>query len=777
MNNEPARHENHTDAAGGSAKSYRVLDSALTLTLAGGALMLSGIALHQGLKGALWPALFAAQLATLSGLLVLGLKYRWTTTNLRIQRAALRESEARLTWALWGSRDGLWYWDLAEDQLHCLGTGRFVGDTDWTTLSQMQWRDHVIHRDDQARVVAAINDHLEGRSDAYDAEYRARGPSAQWTWIRARGRIVARDTDRNPLRMAGSYRIIDEERAREEERRISVEIIRLMSEAVTVTTPDSRFSYVNPAFSRITGYAADEVIGEESSILNTSKTSEQSYQTLRQKLEQTGEWRGEMWQRHKSGRDFLAAIEIREVKDASGVRSHFLAVLEDITERKRAEQTLRYLASYDVLTGLPNRTLLVSRLHHALARARRSELRLALLFLDLDRFKHINDSLGHAAGDELLKQVANRIASVTGDKERTARIGGDEFTVFIPDVYDIEQVQHAADNLIDAFAAPLNMRGQDITISPSIGIAVYPDHGQSVDELLKNADAAMYQAKRRGRNISQVYSAELASGSIQRTKIEAALRRALDRDEFRLVFQPKVDLESRRVVGVETLLRWTSAELGEIGPAEFIPIAEETGMILPIGEWVLRSAVEQLANWRQDPRLAHIHIAVNVSAAQTPRGDFSGLVQSVLQSHGLPAELLELEITESVLMNDPVQSGLLASDLQKAGVRICIDDFGTGYSSLSYLQRLSIDRLKIDQSFVHAIDGPGDGGVLASTMILMAHSMGLTVVAEGVDSTDQLRYLENESCDEIQGYLVSRPLDADDCLDFLHRHTDGWRTH
>ncbi len=774
MSSAPKLRDSEADS-GGSPKGYRVLDSALTLTVVGGLLMLSAIALLQGLPVRWWLAVLIAQAATLAGLLMLGLKYRWTTARLREQRSALRESEARLNWALWGSGDGLWFWDLDDGQIHSMGTGRFIGKQTWTELAESVWREQVVHRDDRTRVFSALEEHLHGRSEAYDAEYRARTASGDWVWIRARGRVVARDSEGQPQRMAGTYRVIEEERAREEERRISVEIIRLMSEAVTVTSPEFRFTYVNPAFTRITGYAAEDVIGEDAALLNSSKTSAESIAALRQRLEHSGEWNGEMWQRQKNGRDFLAAIEIREVKDASGTRSHFLAVLEDITERKRAEQTLRYLASYDVLTGLPNRTLLVSRLHHALARARRSQLRLALLFIDLDRFKHINDSLGHAAGDELLKQVANRIAAVTGDKERTARLGGDEFTVFIPEVYDIEQVQHAADNLIDAFAAPISMRDQDLTISPSIGIALYPDHGHSVDELLKNADAAMYQAKRRGRNISQIYSVELASGSLQRTKIEAGLRRALDRDEFRLVFQPKVDLGDRRIVGVEALLRWNSAELGEVGPAEFIPVAEETGMILAIGEWVLRSAVEHLAHWREDPALNRIHMAVNVSAAQTPRGDFSGLVQSVLHSHDVPAELLELEITESVLMSDPLQSGLLASDLRKAGVRICIDDFGTGYSSLSYLQRLSIDRLKIDQSFVHAIDGPGDGGVLASTMILMAHSMGLTVVAEGVDSIDQLRYLESESCDEIQGYLVSEPLEAEQCLRFLHQHRDGWR--
>jgi diguanylate cyclase (GGDEF)-like protein/PAS domain S-box-containing protein len=673
--------ESGTRLAASLRPAQNVLDGALVVSVVGCALVLSGIALHQGLASNLRGALVLAAVTVSVGLLWLGFRQRTLVRELLAQRADLDRTRALLA-----------------------------------------------------------NPDVEVPSDHVGPTDGACG--------------VDRELD--------------------EQRRISVEIIRLMSEAVTVTTPDFRFTQVNPAFSRITGYSAQEVIDREASLLNSPRLGEDRYLAMRAELLEKGEWRGEIWQRQKSGRDFLAAIEIREVKDIDGQRRHFLAVLEDITERKRAEQTLRYLASYDILTSLPNRSLLVSRLHQALAHARQSQTGLALLFIDLDRFKHVNDSLGHAVGDELLRQVALRICECVGDKERTARLGGDEFTVFVPDLVSVEPVRQLADALIDAFAAPIVLADQELSISPSIGIAMYPEHGQSVEELLKSADTAMYQAKRRGRNIAEIYTAELATTSLQRTRIETCLRRALDRDELRLVYQPKVELHSGRVVGVEALLRWRSSELGDVGPSEFIPVAEDTGLILPIGEWVLRRGLEQLARWHEQPALEPLHMAINVSAAQIHRGDFAALVQNLLRSQGVAPERLELEITESVLMNDPLQGSLVGGDLRRAGVRVCIDDFGTGYSSLSYLQRLSIDRLKIDQSFIHAIDGPGDGGVLASTMILMAHSLGLSVVAEGVCSAEQWHYLANENCDEIQGYLISEPLEADECLEFLHRHAEGW---
>ncbi|MCB1626515.1 MAG: EAL domain-containing protein [Xanthomonadales bacterium] len=751
-----------------------VIDSALVVTAVGAVLVLSGVALHQGLGDSLRWALLLAGAALVLGLLYLAWRVRWKALAARQLEEDLRQTRARLSASLWGSGEGLWIWDLQRRELQSIAASDVTNTRIAFTVSEQEWRDRIVHPEDFALISDALAALVDGRDEIYDREYRARNTEGEWVWIRARGRITEWDEQGLPIEVAGTYRLCGDARERAEQRRISVEIVRLMSEAVTVTTPDFRFVQVNPAFTRITGYAADEILGTDAVVLNSPRQEPGRYAAMRDALLRSGEWRGEMWQRHKDGRDFLAALEIREVLDGQGRRSHFLAVLEDVTERRRAEQTLRYLASHDMLTGLPNRSLMVQRLQQALLQARRRGNQLALLFLDLDRFKHVNDSLGHAAGDELLRQVARRISDTVGHRDRTARLGGDEFTVVLPDVYGLDQVQHLADALIDAFAAPIQLEAQEFMISPSIGIALFPEHAGSVEGLLKCADEAMYQAKRRGRNIAQIYSPELASGSSQRTQIESALRRALDQDELRLVYQPKLDVASRRIVGVEALLRWRSERLGEVPPDAFIPVAEDTGLILPIGEWVLRQGLAQLARWQQDPALAGLHMAINVSAAQVHRGDFTAMVQSLLSSQGVPPEQLELEITESVLMSDPLQGSLVGGDLRRLGVRICIDDFGTGYSSLSYLQRLSIDRLKIDQSFVQAIDGAGDGGVLASTMILMAHSLGLSVVAEGVCSREQWHYLLNEHCDEIQGYLVSPPLEVAECEAFLRAHRQGF---
>lgn len=746
--------------------SAGVLEAALLVTGVGAALVLSGIALHQGLPGNLRAALLLAGAALLAALLSLLLRDRRRMRRALQLSAELAETRSRLSAALWGSGEGLWIWDLAGQKLQSIAAAEATDTEVGIALSEQEWRE-LVHPDDIERVSTTMREHATGACEVFDAEYRVRSQRGEWLWLRARGRVVERDPDGRPLRVAGTYRMTGHERELAEQRRISVEIIRLMSEAVTVTTPDFRFTQINPAFTRVTGYSAAEVLGEDAGLLNSPRQEPGRYVAIRQALLERGEWRGEVWQRRKDGRDFLTALEIREVLDGQGRRSHFLAVLEDITERKRAEQTLRYLASHDMLTGLPNRGLMVKRLQDALQRARNRSNQLALLFIDLDRFKHVNDSLGHAAGDQLLRQVAKRIADSIDGRENAARLGGDEFTVVLPDVYGIGQVQQAADALIDAFAAPIQLADQEFLISPSIGIALFPDHATSVEGLLKCADTAMYQAKRRGRNIAQLYSPELASGSQYKTRIESALRRALDLNEFRLVYQPKLSLSTRRCVGVEALLRWRSEELGDVTPNEFIPVAEETGLILPIGEWVLRQGLEQLARWQRHDALRSLHMAINVSAAQVHRGDFTAMVQALLASQGVAADSLELEITESVLMNDPLQGSLVGGDLRRMGVRVCIDDFGTGYSSLSYLQRLSIDRLKIDQSFVQAIDGAGDGGVLASTMILMAHSLGLSVVAEGVSSIEQWHYLLNEHCDEVQGFLISPPLEVPDCEHFL----------
>ncbi len=672
-------------------------------------------------------------------------------------------SDDRLMWALWGSGDSFWTWEIDSDQLTWASADSMLGFRDRVSWSGTHWRERVVHRDDRERVEAAINAHLAGIDQQYEVEYRLRDAAGQWNWVRSRGRVVARDDAGKPSLVAGTFRVIERERAQDAQRRISDEVIRCMLEGVSITDLDFLFS-ANPAFLRLTGYTAEELTGQPASLLDSARHDRGFYDEVRIQLRAHGHWSGEMWQRRRSGDDFLAWLQIAEVLNPEGARSHFVAVMADITDRKRAEQRLRYLAHYDQLTSLPNRAFLRQRLRQRIDGG--GSRRFALMFMDLDRFKHVNDSLGHAAGDELLRQAAKRLAHVVGDPENVARFGGDEFTVIATGDTSNEGVERLAGEILDVFAGPLLVAGQELAISPSIGIAYYPDHGRNMDELLRHADAAMYDAKARGRNTYRVYSARLAEDATERTRMEAALRKALDRDEIRLVYQPKLSLRSGRITGVEGLLRWRSAELGHVPPSRFIPLAEETGLILPLGEWALRQALSQARAWA-DMGMPELRIAVNVSALQLTRGGYAELVKMVLDGHGLSPSWLEIELTESALMADPKRSGRTVAELRELGVRVAIDDFGTGYSSLSYLRGLAIDTVKIDKSFVDGIEHNVDDEVLTSTIVLMAHSLGLSVVAEGVETERQLTFLRGENCDEIQGYWLARALEADACRQFV----------
>lgn len=706
--------------------------------------------------------------------LVFGLVFlRWRARRaLRDQRSehsnALIEREERLSLALWGSGDEFWDWDIARNELFRIGADRLLGHgSNHDSVPIDIWRTQQVHPDDVARVEAAVTAHLEGRSEFYETEHRVRHHSGKWVWVRSRGKVVARDDDGKPTRIAGTARDISQDRRVARERRIASEVLRSMGEAVAVIDLDFNFVSVNPAFSRITGYLEDEVIGRSSALLDSVQHQPAFYQNIRQRLGDDGRWAGEMWQRRKDGEEFLGQLEISEVADGEHVRSHFVAVLTDITDTKRFEQELRYLANYDNLTGLANRALLSERLAHAIVRARRQDTRVAILFLDLDRFKDINDSLGHSAGDRILKAVAARLLATVGGNDTVARLSGDEFTLVLEDIHDIAAVEKQAQIIIDSFTSSLDLDDQhDVVISPSIGISLYPDHGLVPTELLKCADTAMYQAKASGRNTFQLYTAAMDTLARDRARMAGALRKALDRGEFRLLYQPKLDLTNGNITGVEALLRWHSAELGEIPPTVFIPIAEETALIVPIGEWVMRESLVTLKRWRHSG-LTAITMAINVSVLQLLRANLPELLTQMTAELDVPANRVELEITESMVMAKAEQTNQALNALRRIGTTIAIDDFGTGYSSLVYLKRLPIDTLKIDKEFVGDLSRDPDDAAITTTVITMAHSLGLKVVAEGVETQEQMDYLREHGCDAIQGYWLSPPLDAHHCLAFM----------
>jgi len=433
----------------------------------------------------------------------------------------------------------------------------------------------------------------------------------------------------------------------------------------------------------------------------------------------------------------------------------------DLEERKRVELSIRHMAHHDALTGLPNRTLFRDRLTHAMAQADRYHQRLAVLFLDLDRFKAINDTLGHNVGDQLLKIAAERLRSCVRDCDTVARLGGDEFTVIVDDIMEVQDAAVVAQKILDILSQPFNLHGHEVFISVSIGITLYPTDDESADNLLRNADSAMYRAKEYGRNNYQFYVADMNVKARARLMLESSLRRALDRGEFALYYQPRVDLFSGRVIGAEALLRWRHPEIGLVPPVEFIPILEETGMIIPVGDWVLRQASQQNRAW-QEMGLPPIRMAVNLSVRQFIQKDLAESVLRVLEQVGLSPKYMELEITEDLLLEHNQTNIITLTKLRNQGIHISIDDFGTGYSSLSYLKRLPIDTLKIDQSFVRDIDTDPDNKAIASAIIAMASSLHLNVLAEGVETDEQLAFLRAQGCNEIQGFSFSHPLPAEE---------------
>ena len=680
--------------------------------------------------------------------------------------AQLREREERLKLALWASSEQYWDYDIVTGHLTRMWVDSRSTNPELRVLTMTE-SDHRIHPDDLPDVQAKLRDHLRGQSELFLSEHRILDGRGQWLWVRARGRAVENGPDGRVRRIAGTARDITAVRQAERERRIAIAVLRSMNEAVAVLDREFNFIAVNPAFTRTTGYTEREVMGQSASLLDSTQHDEAFYHRIRHKLTTEGHWAGEMWQRRKNGQEFLCSIESTHSESVNGENRVYIAVISDITQQKRAEQELRYLANFDTLTNLPNRAMLSERLSRAIVRARRQNSRIAVLFLDLDRFKDINDSLGHTAGDRILRATAMRLQETVGEHQTVARLGGDEFTVVLENLEQPSDADKIAREVIMAFEAPLVLDDrQEVIISPSIGISLYPDHGQVPTELLKQADTAMYQAKAAGRRTFVRYDDSMDVANRRRAQLSSALHKVLDRNELRLVFQPRLSLSTRRITGVEALLRWNSAEFGEVSPAQFIPLLEESGLILGIGEWVLREACRTVHRWHQQG-LTDLSVAVNVSVLQLLRGDFAEIVRRVLADTGLPPDSLELELTESVLMANAEQTSAKLQALREMGVAIAIDDFGTGYSSLAYLKRLPITTLKIDKTFITDLNHDPDDTAITTTVITMAHSLGLTVVAEGVETETQMRFLDHFRCDEVQGHWLSRPAEPDACFAFI----------
>jgi diguanylate cyclase (GGDEF)-like protein/PAS domain S-box-containing protein len=611
----------------------------------------------------------------------------------------------------------------------------------------------------------ADEDEEDGRfEDAFlerggrEMEVRRRKKNGEVFWARLQLSQL-KDNEDKPTGLIGFFSDITEHREAAEQLRMHSRIFERSEEAIMITDAQIGIVSVNPAFTRITGYDAAEVVGEKPTKLRSGRHDKAFYQEMWARLLDAGYWQGEVWDRRKDGEIYPTWLSIGTVSNAAGEISHYFSIFSDITDRKRAEGRVHHLAYFDALTGLPNREQFSRLSDQALTTSRRKQGFGAVLFIDLNRFKPINDSLGHEVGDKVLKETANRLRACLRGADVVCRLGGDEFAVGLFEIASRDHAANVAQKLLATFDNPIVVDGRELKLGAAIGVSIYPEDGVDTETLLRQADIAMYRAKQTGPDGMAFFSEDMNQRAIDRLNLEAGLRRAIERNELLLYYQPKVRIADGAIIGAEALVRWRHQERGLVPPGEFIPVAEESGLIVHISNWVLEEAGRQIRQWMNDGFPA-MHIAVNLSARDFSSG-LPARVQRLLQRHGIGAEWLELEITEGMLMHHTDSVIGMMDEITEMGIALSLDDFGTGYSSLSYLKRFPIDTLKIDRSFVISIPGDADDCAIAGAIVSMSKQLKHNVIAEGVETTDQLAFLKSLGCDEIQGYLFSPPVPAE----------------
>lgn len=607
-----------------------------------------------------------------------------------------------------------------------------------------------------------FNAFLENGSHEMTVRRRKKSGEIFWASVSL---SLAQDDLGQPTGLIGYVVDISERLAAEQKLRLHSKIFESSSEAIVVTDAAENIISANQAFTTITGYVESEVLGKRADILAAIEDQTLLAAEFRNRSKNASQWSGQLQFRRKNGVGFPAWASISSMQDSHGAIGHYLLVFSDISERQEVERQNFRLAYYDTLTGLPNRALFYARLEQVLSQAHRNRSHGALLLLDLNRFKNVNDSFGHTAADALLKEVGRRLSITLRKEDVISRLGGDEFVIALLDIKHREHAGHVAQKLLTILAEPFHVDHHEVLLSASIGISLLPEDGHDTETLLKHADTAMFLAKKLGNSTHVFYSQEMNPHSFELLKLEGNLRRAIERSEFHLNYQPQLDLSRNCITGAEALLRWNHPEQGLISPAQFIPIAEETGLIIPIGEWVIDAACRQIRAWR-DQGLPPIRVAVNLSARQFSAA-LPKTILDIIARHGIANDALELEITESMLMHNPDSVVAMMREFGEAGILMALDDFGTGYSSLSYLKRFPIDNLKIDQSFVRGIPDDQDDSAIARAIIGMAKNLRLSVVAEGVETAEQMAFLREAGCDEIQGYYFSRPIPADELATLL----------
>lgn len=681
---------------------------------------------------------------------------------------AVRLSEHRWKSALEGAGDGVWDYDFQTNK-NTISNGLkgmlgFYMSSHGVDDQPNDWLDR-LHPDCLSETEKAFQAVVDNKTDNYAVEQQVRCEDGSYKWMLTRGRVLSRTDDGKPIRMVGIGSDLTERKQAEQQLRIAATAFE-SQEGMIVTDANYAILRVNQAFTNITGYTNKDVIGLTPLMLSSERQDDDFYTAKWEAINRTGVWEGEIWSRRKCGEVYPEYLTITAVKDSNGNVTNYVSTLMDITLRKAAEERIQYLAFYDPLTHLPNRRLLKDRLNQAMVLSERSGTDGALLFIDLDHFKSLNDTLGHAVGDLLLQQVAERLTNCVREGDTVARLGGDEFVILLEGLseHPIEaaaQTESIGKKVITSLNQPYQLGTHEHQSTPSIGVALFSDHDQSREDLLKHADIAMYQAKKAGRNRLSFFDGHMQDAINTRVDMERELRNALNKQQFQLHYQVQVD-SAGKALGAEALIRWHHPERGIISPFHFIPLAEETGLILPIGQWVLETACAQIKQWQQEDLTHNLVLAVNVSAKQFLQIDFVETVQSTIQHHGIDPTRLKLELTESILLDNIEYIITTMNALKAIGILFSLDDFGTGYSSLQYLKTLPLNQLKIDQSFVRDIATDSQDKAIVRTIIAMAQSLDLSVIAEGVETAEQRQLLFDKGCKHYQGYLFSKPVPIDE---------------
>lgn len=681
------------------------------------------------------------------------------TSESKHTEAKLRAKKDQLISVLAGSELGFWDWDIEANTVQ--------RNARWAEILGYSYEDieadstlwlNNIHPDDRPAAWQSLTDHLEGRSSQHKVEYRMLTKQGDYKWILDCAKIVNFSQDGRPLRVCGTHTDITERKLAEESMQLASMVYQNSSEAMVVTDSNGEIITTNPAFTDITGYSLDEIKERNPKLLVSRHQDKDVFKTMLHALNTTGHWQGEIQNRRKNGETYMALLTINSILNSDGSIQRRVAQFSDITDKKKSDEIIWTQANFDSLTGLPNRHMFLNQLEQEKKKAHRADRPMALLFLDLDRFKEVNDTLGHDMGDLLLKDVAQRLQNCVGDTDTVSRLGGDEFTVILGELESSHSAERVAQEILYQFSEPFLLGVETIYISPSIGITLYPYDGTQSTTLLKNADQAMYAAKEQGRNRYRYFTASMQEKAQHRRKLANDLRQALQNNQLELHYQPIVELATGNISKAEALIRWQHPDLGLVSPNEFIPVAEETGMIVELGDWVFRQAAHQASRWRA----LHHHdfqISINKSPMQfRDRGNDISSWLNHLQSLGLPGQAVTVEITEGLLLDasKTVTDKLFA--FRDAGIQVSLDDFGTGYSSMSYIQKFHVDNIKIDQSFVRDLKAHSDDMAVCEAIIVMAHKLGMKVVAEGIETEEQRDLLAAAGCDYGQGFLFSTAL-------------------